>query len=188
MLPAVLSEQLCSINRDVDRYAMSIILTFDASHNLRDRWVGRTVIRSVARLNYDTAYSVITAAQRGEVLRDYPPPFVPVREDLYEPLSRDLSDLNAIAKSLKARRVANGAVSLNLNKLAVIGRDGDRLKIGPYPRNDAHFLVEEFMILANCEAARFTSAANPQGALVRRHMPPNFKKIEEVRGRRGLKG
>ncbi len=45
MLPRLLSEELCSLNMGVDRYAFSAIWTLDKEGNILNEWLGRTVIR-----------------------------------------------------------------------------------------------------------------------------------------------
>jgi exoribonuclease R len=55
MLPAVLSEELCSLNQDVDRLAFSVVWKMDDQGNVHSEWFGRSVIRSCAKLSYDEA-------------------------------------------------------------------------------------------------------------------------------------
>jgi DIS3-like exonuclease 2 len=62
MLPAVLCEQLCSLNPNVDRLAFSCIWQMNADGSLVEGiqpWFGRTVIRSCAKLDYPTAQRMI---------------------------------------------------------------------------------------------------------------------------------
>jgi exoribonuclease R len=45
MLPALLCEQLCSLNMGVDRYAFSVVWKLDKEGNILNEWFGRTIIR-----------------------------------------------------------------------------------------------------------------------------------------------
>jgi exoribonuclease R len=45
MLPALLCEQLCSLNMGVDRYAFSVVWKMDQKGTILDEWFGRTIIR-----------------------------------------------------------------------------------------------------------------------------------------------
>ena len=47
-------------------------------------------------------------------------------------------------------------------------------------QREANKLVEEFMLLANMSTAALIADAFPERALLRRHPPPNQRKLEEV--------
>lgn len=47
-------------------------------------------------------------------------------------------------------------------------------------QREANKLVEEFMLLANMSVAALIADAFPGRALLRRHPPPNQRKLEEV--------
>lgn len=61
MLPSLLCEELCSLNPGVDRLAFSIIWKMKGNGELTTDipWVGRSIIRSVAKLDYNTAQRMI---------------------------------------------------------------------------------------------------------------------------------
>ena len=45
MLPALLSEHLCSLRQGQDRLAVSVLWTLDSDLKVQDTWFGRTIIR-----------------------------------------------------------------------------------------------------------------------------------------------
>jgi protein SSD1 len=45
MLPALLCEQLCSLNPEVERLAFSVIWKMDGAGNIKDTWFGKSVIK-----------------------------------------------------------------------------------------------------------------------------------------------
>ena len=47
-------------------------------------------------------------------------------------------------------------------------------------QREANQLVEEFMLLANMSVARMVAGAFPERALLRRHPPPNERKIQDL--------
>lgn len=76
MLPSVLSERVCSLRGNVDRYAgkykqiwlfllllnvtlVSVLWTLDQSYKVLDVWFGRTVIRSSCEMEYDQAQQLL---------------------------------------------------------------------------------------------------------------------------------
>lgn len=47
-------------------------------------------------------------------------------------------------------------------------------------QREANQLVEEFMLLANMSVARMIAGAFPDRAMLRRHPPPNERKIQDL--------
>ena len=47
MLPAALSETLCSLTPDEDKLAFSVVFTMSPEGNILSTWIGKTVIRFV---------------------------------------------------------------------------------------------------------------------------------------------
>ena len=59
MLPALLSEQLCSLRSGAERLAVSVLWTLDeASLEVLDTWMGRTIISSRHQLSYQQASDI----------------------------------------------------------------------------------------------------------------------------------
>ena len=50
MLPALLSEHLCSLRSGVDRCAVSVLWTLNADYSVDDIWFGRSIIRWVCNM------------------------------------------------------------------------------------------------------------------------------------------
>lgn len=55
MLPRVLCEELCSLNPGVSRLTFSIVWIMDNDANIIERWIGRSIIKSCAKLAYEHA-------------------------------------------------------------------------------------------------------------------------------------
>lgn len=53
MLPKILSDDLCSLNPNTEKFAMACEMTFDNHGNMLDKKVFETIMISHARLNYD---------------------------------------------------------------------------------------------------------------------------------------
>ena len=66
MLPALLSEQLCSLRSGAERLAVSVLWTLDeATLEVLDTWMGRTIISSRHQLSYQQASeSIVKIAYR----------------------------------------------------------------------------------------------------------------------------
>ncbi|KAI7869074.1 hypothetical protein BDF14DRAFT_1880529 [Spinellus fusiger] len=59
MLPSVLSERVCSLRENVDRYTVSVLWTLDSSYNVVSIWFGRTIIRSACEMEYEQAQELL---------------------------------------------------------------------------------------------------------------------------------
>ena len=104
MLPAILSEQLCSIRGNTDRYAMSVMWKVrDDTLEVVDTWFGRTIIHSSNELDYKTAQLIVDDAlplEKREALGNY----VAARDSLLL--------LVRMARHLRAQRLERGALTL----------------------------------------------------------------------------
>ncbi|KAA3672965.1 DIS3-like exonuclease 2, partial [Paragonimus westermani] len=121
MLPAILSEHLCSLQPAVDRLAFSVVMKVRASGDILDTWIGRTIIRSRAKLSYDHALALLeTASLHADdekvkaLAKLIPTPEAPfnlmhVRDSLIQ--------LNSIARNLRKERIQNGALTLQKAKI-----------------------------------------------------------------------
>ena len=178
MLPRELGEDLCSINSNVDRYAFSVLWEVtppneepqdDGSEDgfgvrVVDVSFHKTIIRSCANLSYGEAqFRIDDAAQT-------------------DALTTNLRVLNRIAKVLKRRRIAAGALSLASPQVRFVKDESsqDPIDVEMYESKEANSLVEEFMLLANIAVAAQITKFFPAFALLRRHPPPNQSKFDAL--------
>ncbi len=155
MLPAALSNGLCSLRPDEDRACLAVHLWLDGTGTLRKHRFERALMRSTARLTY-------TEAQRN---RDQPP----------------LKNLFAAYEALAAARQRRGCLELDLPERAIdIADDGTVRAIDIVDRHDSHRLIEEFMITANVAAA-LTLDKHRQPALYRVHDDPDPERVDDLR-------
>jgi VacB/RNase II family 3'-5' exoribonuclease len=173
MLPRLLCEKLCSLNPGVDRFAFSVFWEMgdDAIPDWKTVKFSKSIIRSCVKLDYDSVQNFIDGKL---VTRDIQY-FGHSVEDVIE----DCKMLNKLAVTRRKFRMDTGSLSLDKIKLRY-NLDGDGLPIEfhEYKRTESHYLVEEFMLLANEMAARKIVENYPESALLRRHPPPgNLEKL-----------
>jgi exosome complex exonuclease DIS3/RRP44 len=140
----------------VDRLAFSVLWEMDAEANITSTRFAKSVIRSEAALSYGEAQLRMDAASdRSE-------------------LTASLRTLNALAKHLKAKRNAAGALTLGSPEVRFVldSETSDPTDVGMYEHKEANSMVEEFMLLANIAVAAEITKAFPQCAMLRRHPPP----------------
>jgi ribonuclease R len=168
MLPEILSNDLCSLNPDEDKYAFSGIFKITPNGDVEDVWFGKTVIRSDKRFSYEEAQKTIDAG-KGKYYKE-------------------LAILKNIADNLSKKKYKEGAISFESDEVGFeLDAKGRPIKVFRKKRLDTHKLVEEFMLLANKKAAEMVHrmgkdpVSKRQRPLVYRvHDKPNREKIENL--------
>ena len=154
MLPEQLCNKLCSLRPDEDKLTYSVIFLMDEQAVVKDWHLAKTVTRSNRRFIYEEVQQVLEA--HGEASEeDYrnPGDHVDPERPEYEPaehFAEELITLNRMAKELRRRRFAEGAVDFDRQETRFdIDKDGRPLGVYFKVAKDANKLVEEFMLLAN---------------------------------------
>ncbi|KAI9306837.1 hypothetical protein BJ944DRAFT_262892 [Cunninghamella echinulata] len=171
MLPSVLSERVCSLRENVDRYAVSVLWTLDASYNIIDTWFGRSIIRSSCEMEYEQAQQFLDGNITATGLDKY-------RSDKLRP---SVHQLAKVLRVFKQRRIEKGA--LELESTEVKFKMGDNNKVNDIIPKDAleiHGLVAEAMILANAAVGKRIYEGYKHAALLRRHPPPAQHKFQSL--------
>ncbi len=137
MLPKVLSNGICSLKSGSDKLSYSAIFKIDDNGDILDRWFGRTVINVNQDYSYEMAQDVIENGSKNEI------------DDV-------VLELDKIAKIMRAKRIKN---SLEMNSVEVkfILDETTKKPTGVYfkEQKDSNKLIEEYMLLANREVAKF---------------------------------
>ena len=169
MLPEELCNDKCSLRPGEDKLCMSVIFTMDSHARVIKYKVCRTVIRSDIRMNYDEAQAVI----KGESLSQQ------CDLSLKQSVSEAVCALNTLAQQLRAERLANGALAIEQEEMRFhLDAKGHPTDIYFESPNEAHHLIEEFMLLANKTIAKAVGSGRP--FVYRVHDLPNSEKLDEV--------
>ncbi len=170
MLPHQLSSNICSLLPMVDRCAMVVRLDYTNIGELKDVGYAAAVIRSKGRLDYPGVAAALGGDFRG-------------RREEYRPWEDELSRLNALARVLRSKRQARGALELEISEPKVVldaddprlVRDVVKAKGDPAVKQ-AYQLVEEFMIAANEAVGSFFRKRNAT-TVWRVHAPPKKERV-----------
>ena len=169
MLPEELCNDKCSLRPGEDKLCMSVIFTMDADARVLKYKICRTVIRSNARLNYDEAQAIIEGRDSAETSRS---------RDVE--ISTALTTLNELALKFRAERIAKGALMIEQDEIRFrLDEQGHPVEIYFEQPNEAHHLIEEFMLLANKTVAKAVGSGRP--FVYRVHDLPDSEKLEEVK-------
>lgn len=168
MLPEILSNGLCSLNPEVDRLCMVCDMQLDKKGKVISHDFFEGVMKSHCRFTY-TKVAEIIEDQNSELRNEYKD-FVP-----------QVLEMHSLFSVLLKRRKKRGAIDFDTTETRIVfGEDRKIDTIIPLVRNDAHKLIEEFMILANVSAAKYL-LKNKMPALYRVHGSPKETKIEGLK-------
>ncbi|HEC20598.1 MAG TPA: ribonuclease R [Gammaproteobacteria bacterium] len=167
MLPEVLSNGLCSINPKVDRLCMVCEMIVGSGGKVKSHRFFEGLMRSHARLTYDQVAAMLDGDK--DLCKEY-------AEQLPH-----LRNLHKLYRAFDRRRKRRGAIEFETTETTIVFGEGKKIeRIVPLQRNDAHKMIEECMIAANVEAARFL-AANDMPTLYRVHETPKPEKLLALR-------
>jgi ribonuclease R len=162
MLPENISNVLCSLRPNEDKYTFSAIFQMNEKGEVNQYWIGRTVIHSDRRFTYEEAQEIIETGQ-GEH-------------------AEAILTLDKIAKSLRAERFKKGAINFASQEIRFkLDEDGVPIGILVKESKDANKLIEEFMLLANRTVAQYVAKRKVDKAEIpfpyRVHDVPNEEKL-----------
>ena len=136
MLPERLSNELCSLRPNEDKYTFSAIFIIDKKGKVKENWLGKTLIHSNRRYAYEEVQEIIEGSEG-----DY---------------QKEILLLNGMAQSLRAERFKKGAINFSSQEVRFKLDDAAKpIGIVVKESKEAHQLIEEFMLLANRTVAEY---------------------------------
>jgi ribonuclease R len=162
MLPERLSNGICSLNPDVDRLCMVCDLALDSSGKPLQADIYEAVMRSHARLTYTRVAEALAGDADPQI----------------GPLLDELKIAHELSKKLTGQRRTRGSIDFDLPEAKIVlDEQGKVAEIVKRPRNDAHRLIEEFMLAANEAVARFFEVRGLP-TVYRIHDQPDQEKLD----------
>ena len=183
MLPEKLSNKLCSLRPHEEKLTFSAVFEITPLGRVAGRWFGRTVINSDHRFSYEEAQAVIEAGPKAS----------------HEGVAPEVQDavlvLHSLASKLRKKRFASGAISFERPEMkVVVDEKGRPVDVYQKMTQEANWLIEEFMLLANRSVAEFVATgckcvpgARAKGRMAaktfvyRVHDEPDQDKIDNLR-------
>ena len=179
MLPEILSNGVCSLRPQEEKYTYSAVFEMDRSGNVYKEWFGRTVIESNHRFAYHEVQYLLDS-EGLEVPADISLDATPyaVSTEVLDALQ----NLNSIAKILRSKRMDSGAISFDRVEVQFrLNQANEPQSVFFKTSQDAHKLIEEFMLLANRQVARFIGKQSPRKSFVYRvHDEPDYDKLTNL--------
>ena len=164
MLPVALSNGICSLNEGVERLTLSCVMKIDKTGKVFDYQIEESVIKSNARLTYTQVYAVMQGKEDAKAGK----------------FKKQIMLMARLAKILQQNRQKRGALDLDIPEPQFVFDDkGYVIGVEKRERNDAHRLIEEFMLIANETVAKHY--AEKQIPFVYRvHEKPTTEKTKAV--------
>ena len=159
MLPEHLCNYVCSLRPDEEKLTYSVIFKMNDKAEVKDWHLAHTVIKSDRRFTYEEVQEVFERRHEASE-EDYKAPgdrpktpsnsTVKGENPIGEDMEEALITLNRLAKKLRRKRFANGAVDFDRCEVRFeIDEKGKPTSVYFKVAKDANKLVEEFMLLAN---------------------------------------
>ncbi len=164
MLPEKLSNMVCSLRPNEEKLCYAAVFELDDQARIHKRWFGRTVIRSDRRFTYDEVQQIIDGKD-GD-------------------FKKEILTLNTLSQVLRKEKFKNGAIAFETVEFKfILDIDGVPLDVIPKERKEAHMLIEDFMLLANREVARYVGKPRANKKVrpfvYRVHDQPNPEKLAD---------
>ncbi|MBO9563305.1 MAG: ribonuclease R [Niastella sp.] len=138
MLPERISNELCSLRPKEDKLTFSAIFQITPKGEVKQHWLGKTVIHSDHRFTYEQVQEIIEQ-----------------QEGLYKD---EVLILNELAQKFRKQRFKKGAINFSSQEVRFkLDEKGKPIGIMIKESKEAHQLIEEFMLLANRTVAESVS-------------------------------
>lgn len=165
MLPPIISNGCCSLNRDSDKYALSAHIKLDKNANIKGLRLSKSIISSVVRGVYSEINDIYQHGKKSE--------FYPKYAHVYE----TLLDMKKVYEKREAIAFSRGYVELDTAEGQILlGEDGIPCEIVKRARGIGERLIEQFMLCAN-EAVAVWLSEKKYPCVYRIHETPDEEKI-----------
>jgi ribonuclease R len=130
MLPEKISNELCSLRPNEDKFTFSAIFQINDEAQVKQYWLGRTVTHSDKRYAYEDVQTIIDTKEGENV--------------------EDILLLHNLAQKLRQARFKKGAINFSSQEVRfTLDENAKPIGITIKESKPAHQLIEEFMLLAN---------------------------------------
>ncbi len=138
MLPEKISNELCSLRPNEDKFTFSAIFQMTAKGEIKQYWLGKTVIHSYHRYAYEEVQEIIDT-----------------KEGIYK---EEILLLNDISQRMRKKRFEKGAINFSSQEVRFkLDEMGTPIGIIIKESKESHQLIEELMLLANKTVAENVS-------------------------------
>lgn len=179
MLPEILSNGLCSLRPNEDKYTFSAVFTFNHDGKLIKEWYGKTIINSDYRFTYNEVQHIL---ETNNTLINDDISFTSCEYKIPKEVLNALKKLNNVANKLRKERMKEGAISFDRVEVKFkLDKKNNPENVYFKKSREANKLVEEFMLLANKKVATFISKKSNFSSVFRVHDKPDEEKLSNLK-------
>jgi len=130
MLPETISNELCSLRPHEDKLTFSAIFQINNKAEVKQYWLGKTVIHSKHRFTYEDVQEIIESGK-----------------GLY---AEEVLLLHQLSQKLRKKRFSKGAIRFSSQEVRfTLDEKGKPIGVVVKESKESHQLIEEWMLLAN---------------------------------------
>ena len=166
MLPEEISNDICSLRGKQLRLTVSVLLEIDPQGRVLKSDFHPSFIKTAERMTYNSVFKILQGDEE-ETKR-------------YKKLVPDFLLMRDLAAVLRRRREEQGSLNFDLLEPELVYQEGTLHHVAAFESNEAHHLIEEFMVLANEAVAGYLSRKEIP-AMYRVHPPPGPGDIAELK-------
>jgi len=166
MLPEKLSNDICSLRPKEERLTFSVLLEIDQEGRVVKTEFYPSLIQAVERMTYTSVFKILQGDAQ--------------ERERYSHLVPDLLLMREVAALLRKRREEEGSLNFDLLEPELVYKEGKLESIAFFEQNEAHHLIEEFMVVANEAVASYLNQKRIP-SLYRIHPKPTIADLEKLR-------
>ena len=165
MLPVCLSNGVCSLNADTDKYTLSATIELDKVGAIKNCRIENAIIRSKVRGVYSEVNDLFENKSKSKFYKKY------------KAVYKSLGAMHELYKVLEENAKRRGVLELESAEARfVLDENGMPVDIIKRERGDAEKMIEQFMLTANEAVARYMCARNLP-SVFRIHEEPSEEKL-----------
>jgi ribonuclease R len=167
MLPVKLSNDICSLRPRKERMTLTVLLEVDGEGNILKSDFHPSIIQTEARMTYSSVFKILSGDKDEQALYPY--------------LIQSIHSMRDLAGLLREKRIQQGSLDFDLVEPELVYKDSKLHAVLPSERNEAHRIIEDFMLAANEAVASFLSKKKIP-ILYRIHPQPSIDGLKKLRG------
>lgn len=191
MLPKELSNGICSLNENQDRFTISVIMKINEKGKVVESRIFKSVIKTTRRMNYHDVNDLFLweDIKQGKLeIENENDKKITAEEyekikntaNKYSQFIEHFLRMRELKEILKKRRDLNGSLNLNIPESKIIlNKNGVAVDVQKYDYLESNEVIEQFMLTANETVAEsFYYLQAP--FIYRNHEIPEMEKIDEL--------
>ena len=177
MLPETLSNNLCSLRPNEEKLTFSAVFIMKKNGQVLEEWFGKTITESNYRLSYEEAQHIIESEDN---IIPKEKTILNKEKKVSDSLVGAITTLNHIAKTIRKKRINNGAIIFDKSEIKFkLDKKNNPKEVVFKTAKSANKLIEEFMLLANKKVAEKMKKGKEK-FVFRVHDQPDEEKLKNL--------